>query len=477
MGSTIETLIRGTVTKGIAALADFNRKRLAVPPGGNPFLTGIHAPMDAELTLTDLAVTGTIPAALNGRYLRIGPNPVAADPASYHWFTGDGMVHGLALAEGRAQWYRNRWIRSNAVADALGVEPAPGPRHIFDTVNTNVLDIAGRTFALVEAGSNPVELNDTLDRQAFNPFDGTLHGSYSAHPHRDPKTGEHHAICYSADDQATIRHVVIDAAGQVIREEPIAVRHGPMIHDCAITDRFVVILDLPVTFSMKAHIAGHSFPYRWNPAHTGRIGLMPRQGTQADVVWCLIAPGFAFHVANAFDAEDGTVVLDVCAYDTMFGEGAQGPDARARGLERWTIDPQRQRVTITKLDATPQEFPRPDERFFGQPYRYVWAMATPVEPDRRFIGATQLFAHDLVTGARQVHDFGPDRYPGEFVFVPESADAPEGHGWLIGLVVDMGNATTDLVILDARNFGGAPVAMIHLPHRVPPGFHGNWIGR
>jgi carotenoid cleavage dioxygenase len=137
--------------------------------------------------------------------LRIGPNPVEPDPASYHWFTGDGMVHGLAISKGQAQWYRNRWIRSNAVAKALGVEPAPGPRHIFDTVNTNVLDIGGRTFALVEAGSFPVELDETLDGQAYNPFGGTLHGSYSAHPHRDPLTGEFPAITYAATDPGTMR--------------------------------------------------------------------------------------------------------------------------------------------------------------------------------------------------------------------------------------------------------------------------------
>jgi carotenoid cleavage dioxygenase len=475
MGSAIETLIRGTVAKGIEALADFNRKRLPPSPDGNAFLTGIHTPMTEQLTLTYLAVSGTIPAGLDGRYLRIGPNPIAADPASYHWFTGDGMVHGLALAEGRALWYRNRWIRSNAVAEALGVEPAPGPRHVFDTVNTNVVDIAGRTFALVEAGSYPVELGETLDIQAFNPFDGTLQGSYSAHPHRDPKTGEHHAVCYEGRDPGTIRHVVVSAAGQVIREEPITVRHGPMIHDCAITDRFVVILDLPVTFSLKTHLAGHGFPYRWNPAHPARIGLMPRHGSQADVIWCDMDPGFAFHVANAYDAADGTVVLDVCAYDTMFGEGAHGPDARARGLERWTVDPQRKSVTVTTLDPAPQEFPRCDERFLGQAYRYAWTMATPTEPEQRFVGSTLLYAHDLVTGARQVHDFGPDRHPGEFVFVPETATALEGHGWLIGLVVDMAEARTDLVILDARRFDAPPVAVIHLPHRVPPGFHGNWI--
>lgn len=477
MGSTIETLIRGTVTKGVEALAEFNRRRMPEPAGGNPFLTGIHAPMTGEFTLTDLAVTGTIPAGLSGRYLRIGPNPIAADPASYHWFVGDGMVHGLAIEDGKALWYRNRWIRSNAVAEARGVDPAPGPRHAFDTVNTNVVGIGERTFALVEAGSYPVELGETLDDQVYNPFDGTLRGSFTAHPHVDPVTGESHAICYEGRDQGTIRHVVVDAAGKVIREEPIAVQHGPMIHDCAITDRFVIILDLPVTFSMKTLIAGAGFPYRWNPAHGARIGLMPRDGTQDDIVWCPVAPGFAFHVANAYDDADGRVVIDLCAYDTMFGDGAQGPDARSRGLERWTVDPATRTVEIATIDPAAQEFPRPDERFFGQPYRHAWTMALPADPADRFVGSTVLYAHDLVAGGKQVHDFGPDRHPGEFVFVPETPDAAEGHGWLIGFVVNMAEEATDLVILDARRFEEAPIASIRLPHRVPPGFHGNWIAR
>jgi carotenoid cleavage dioxygenase len=233
MESPIETLIRGTVAKGIDTLAAFNRKRLAPPAGGNPFLTGIHAPMQEELTLTELDVTGTIPAGLDGRYLRIGPNPIAPDPASYHWFTGDGMVHGLAISGGKALWYRNRWIRSEAVAKARGVEPAPGPRHHFDTVNTNAVAIGGQAWALVEAGSYPVALGETLEAQRYDNFTGTLRGSFTAHPHRDPLTGENHAICYEGRDPGTIRHVVIDAAGRVTREEPIAVRHGPMIHDCA----------------------------------------------------------------------------------------------------------------------------------------------------------------------------------------------------------------------------------------------------
>lgn len=492
MGSLIETLVRDTVAKGVEALAAYNRQRLPAPAGGNPFLTGIHTPMEEELTLTDLAVTGQIPAGLSGRYLRIGPNPVAAEPASYHWFIGDGMVHGVAIADGRALWYRNRWIRSNEVAKARGVTPAPGPRHHFDTVNTNVVSIGARSFAVIEAGSYPVELGETLDEQRYNPFDGTLSGSFTAHPHLDHKTGESHAICYEGRDPACIRHVVIDAAGQVIREQPITVQHGPMIHDSAFTDRFVIILDLPVTLSMKALIAGYGLPYRWNAEHVARVGLMPRNGRQEDIIWCPVPPCYAFHIANAHDAADGKIVLDLCVYDTMFAvtvpvpsvsggpepiNGTQGPDGQSRGLHRWTIDPATRSVESRVIDATPQEFPRIDERFFGQPTRYAWTVALPTEPSEQFVGATVLYAHDLATGVRQVHDFGPGRHPGEFVFVSETATSAEGEGWLIGFVIDMNTETTDLIILDARRFADAPVATIHLPHRVPPGFHGNFLSR
>ena len=127
------------------------------------------------------------------------------------------------------------------------------------------------------------------------------------------------------------------------------------------------------------------------------------------------------------------------------------------------------------LDPAPQEFPRPDERSFAKPYRYAWSMGLPETDRPGFIADTRLYAHDLLAGERQVRDFGAERFPGEFVFVPRSADAPEGDGWLMGLVVDMRRDATELVILDARDFTGAPTATVHLPHRVPPGFHGNWI--
>lgn len=475
MASSVETLIRSTVTKGVNALADFNRKRLPQVEG-HPFLTGIHAPMTEELTLTELAVTGAIPPALDGRYLRIGPNAIAPDPASHHWFIGDGMVHGLRIEGGRALWYRNRWIRSRQVAELRGVPAAPGPRNgAHDSVNTNVASIGDRIFALVEAGSYPVELSGDLERQAYNPFDGTLAGSFTAHPHLDPLTGEQHAICYEATDPGIVRHVVIDRGGRVTREEPIPVRHGPSIHDCAITGRYVLVFDLPVTFSMKTLIAGHGFPYRWNPDHPARVGLMPREGKAEDIVWCDVDPCYVFHSCNAFDLPDGRVVVDVVTHESMFARSARGPDSIASAFERWTVDPAARRVERRVIDAGAQEFPRLDERRIGQPYRYAYTMALPEGRVDQFLGATRLYKHDLETGARQVHDFGPGRYPGEFVFVPARDGAAEDEGWLIGLVVNYPAETTDLVILNAQDFEGEPQASVRVPHRVPPGFHGNWI--
>ena len=426
--------------------------------------------MKDELTLTDLKVTGSIPPALDGRYLRIGPNPAKPDPVGYHWFTGDGMVHGLRIENGRALWYRNRWIRSKAVGAAIGKAAATGPRHGgFETVNTNVVGIGGRTWAMVEAGSYPVELSDTLEEQSYDNFGGTLAGSFTAHPHLDPLTGENHAICYEGTNPGEIRHVVIDAAGKVVREQAIAVKNGPSIHDCAITARYAVILDLPVTFSMKALIAGHSFPYRWNTEHQARVGLLPRDGAADDIIWCDVDPAYVFHVANAYDLPDGRVVMDVCAYATMFADSTQGPDAVSRGLERWTIDPKTRSVSVATIDASPQEFPRPDERRFGQSYRYAYTLALPSDDTEQFIGAAALYKHDLETGSRQVHDFGLGKRPGEFVFVPASADSAEGEGWLIGLVIDVLNEETDLVILNAEDFEGEPQASIRIPSPRPAG--------
>jgi carotenoid cleavage dioxygenase-like enzyme len=459
----------------VSRIAAFNRWRLPPRDAPHPLLTGVHEPMSEELTLHDLIVEGDIPHALDGRYVRIGPNPAAPDPRSYHFFTGDGMLHGIRIKEGRAVWYRNRWIRSEEVAKARGGPAAPGPRHVFDTVNTSVLHHAGSGWALVEAGSTPVRFDEELAAQRYDDFAGTLPGSFTAHPRRDPATGELHAICYEAVDPKRVRYNVVDVAGRVCRSVTIPVAHGPLIHDCAITGRYVVILDLPLTLSMRVVLAGHGFPYRWNPRHPARIGLLPRDGNADDISWVAINPCFVFHNANAFDLPDGRVVLDVIAYDRMFADDNDGPDENPRGFERWTIDPDAGTVEQRTIDPAPQELPVIDDRCTGLPYRYAYALGLPERMTETLVGEAPLIKHDLLSGTRTSHAFGSDRIPGEFVFVPAFPDAAEDEGWLIGLVIEADGASTAFEILDARDLARAPVATIRIPHRVPPGIHGAWF--
>lgn len=476
MASSVEALIRGVVTKGVTKVMDFNRNRMkAAEP--NPYLHGIHAPMRDEKTITDLQVTGQIPAQLNGRYIRIGPNPIAhVNEAAHHWFVGDGMVHGICLKDGKALWYRNRWIRTEPVSAALGEAIVPGTRKgTSATVNTNVIGHAGSTWAVVEATAFPVRIDNELNTIAHDPFGGTLKGSFTAHPHLDPDSGEMHAICYEGRDPTQIRHVIVDTAGKVRKEAAIKVQDGPSIHDCMITENYVIVLDLPVTFSMKTLLAGHSFPYKWNPNHAARVGLLPKEGGNDDVIWCDVSPCYVFHPCNAYENADGTVTFDACVHNNMFAHSTQGPDSNKSPLERWIIDPKEHSVSRSVVDAESQEFPRPNEQYLGKPYQFAYTMALPDGFDAASPNQSKLFKHDMIAGTRQVHDFGSGHIPGEFVFVARDGATAEDDGWLMGYVLNHDAGTTDLVILDAANFSGAPAAIVHIPHRIPPGFHGNWI--
>ena len=216
----------------------------------NRYLEGWYAPLAEEYTVTDLDVIGDIPDFLDGRYLRNGPNPIGEmDPERYHWFSGDGMVHGLRLRDGKAEWYRNRWVRGPQACRALG-EPSPTGHFKLSTVgaNTNVIGHAGTTLALIEAGLAQYELTDELDTVGVCDFDGTLPGGFSAHPKRDPDTGELHAVTYGMDRGNTVQYSVIGVDGRARRTVDITVSGSPMMHDFSLTTKHVIFYDLPVTF-------------------------------------------------------------------------------------------------------------------------------------------------------------------------------------------------------------------------------------
>jgi carotenoid cleavage dioxygenase-like enzyme len=444
----------------------------------NPYLQGNFAPVLEEVTATELAVTGQLPEALSGRYLRNGPNPVSApEPSTYHWFTGDGMVHGIRLRDGRAEWYRNRWVRSAEVARALGEEPRPGPIHagMDYAPNTNVIGHAGRTFAIVEAGGRPYELSDELDTIGPCDFGGTLVGGYTAHPKRDPLTGELYAVSYFFGWGNDVEVTTMDAQATVCSARRVSMGGPVSVHDCAITQRSIALLDLPVTFSMDAAAAGASFPYRWQEGYRSRVGLLARDGESTDVVWHDVESCYVFHPMNAFDDPDGDgIVLDVVRHPSMFRTKHLGPSEGSPTLERWHLDGRGGAVKEERLDDRGQEFPRVDERRVGLPNRYGYAVATGHGDD--ILGTESvLLRHDFERGRSQARSFGSGASLGEAVFVPRTDDAGEGDGWLLLLVYSADTGSSALHVLNADDVEGEAQAVIDLPQRVPAGFHGNWV--
>ena len=61
------------------------------------------------------------------------------------------------------------------------------------------------------------------------------------------------------------------------------------------------------------------------------------------------------------------------------------------------------------------------------------------------------------------------------MFAPAAGESDELAGWYLTYVYDPATDSSDLVIIDASDFEGGPVARVRLPRRVPHGFHGNWI--
>jgi carotenoid cleavage dioxygenase len=476
----------------------------------NPYLEGDFGPVREERTELVLPVTGNIPDYLDGRYLRNGPNPVTdPDPAGYHWFLGSGMVHGLRIRDGQVEWYRNRYVRSADVARALGESWRSGPVHAgFDfSANTHVIGHAGRTFAIVEGGGRPYEMTEELETLGPCDFDGTLPGGYSAHPLRDPATGELHAVSYFFGWGPKVQYSVIDGAGRVRKVVDIEVGGSPMMHAFSLTERHVVIYDLPVVFDARkaaagapralakptqlamskivgrrsiperlvAATAGRSssavLPYSWDPDYPARVGVMPREDGGA-VRWMDVEPCYVFHPLNAYDDGD-RIVLDVARHPKMFATEHRGPKEGAPTLDRWTVDLAAGKVLEDRLDDSGQEFPRLDERLVGRRHRYGYTVGFELADGEVEEVSHQVIKHDLVARTATRRSLGITNEADEFLFVPAGPDAGEDEGILMGFVYDRDTDRSTLLLLDAGTL--ETVATAHLPVRVPHGFHGSWV--
>ena len=438
-----------------------------------PFhLQGNFAPVKEEITATDLEVEGSIPPELCGIYARNSANPVSGH--SDHWFLGNGMVHGVRLEGGEAKWYRNRYVDTPFYRDPTleRISNTGKVDYKVAAANTHVIQHARKIMAL-EEGSFPFVLDRELNTVGYHDFDGRLTGPMTAHPKICPVTGELLMFSYGQLPPYFVYHRV-SPDGKLVQSEEITVNGPTMHHDFAITEKYAIVMDLPVIFDLQLAIEG-TMPFHWSDDYPARMGLLPRQGSDADVQWFDVDPCYVFHGLNAYDDGDN-VVFDACRISEIWREaGEMGGGDGVQTLHRFTFDTKTGKTSEQTLDERGMDFPRVPDASVGQKHNFGYTVMFG-EADGGMPAFGGLLQTDFRSGSSKLQDFGGRKNPSEPSFIPAAgADPTSDAGYVVSYVHDDATNKTEFVILDATNFDGDPIARVKLPQRVPYGFHGSWM--
>ena len=466
-----------------------DRADLATVTEVNPYLMGAFAPTHEELTLTDLEVVGEIPEDLNGVYVRNGPNPQFEPRGRYHWFDGDGMVHAVHISEGKAV-YRNRWIRTDGFQREHGAggvlwrgimepwrENPPGEPE-KDTANTDVIFHNERLLALWYRAGRPYALDPvTLDTLGPEDFDGTLRCEVSAHAKVDDRTGELFFFDYGVKPPY-MRYGVVSPSGAISHFTGIDLPGPRLPHDMAITERYSILMDLPLINDPRAAAAGR---YRlfFERDMPSRFGIIPRYGSGDEVRWFEAEPCFIYHSVNAWEEGD-EIVMDVCRVKRPEPRSdLDGPLAQMLAylrldahMQRYRFDLRTGRTVEQVVDDDNSEFPSVNQHFIGRRSRYAYNMHISPESELLFDG---LMKYDVDTGRADTHWFGEGRWGSEAPFAPRPGASGEDDGYLVSYVYDEREGHSEVEVLAAADVSAGPLCRIKLPVRVPIGFHATWV--
>ncbi len=471
----------------------------------HPGFTSVLRLIRMEGDIHDLEVEGEIPRELDGAFFRVHPDPQYPPKfADDQFFNGDGMVSQFRFHDGKVD-FRQRYARTdkwkaeheagralfgayrNPLTDDESVKGLPR-----GTANTNVLVHAGKLFAMKE--DSPCLIMDplTLETEGYTDFGGDLPiSAFTAHPKIDPDTGNFCGFGYSLAGPLTREccYFEIDAAGKIVHKAEFLVPYYTMLHDFAIAGDYAVFNVSPWTSSMET-LEQNRPHFHYDRSLPFYIGVMRRDGDGSDMRWFALEPSVCgCHVMNA--TQDGTKIyldLPVSATGSLpFFPNKDGSPYDQQDmvtyLSRVTVDLANNEDKVTgveRLGDAPGEFPRIDDRYAGKPYRYGWQITYDFSkpyngPAGPFAGViNSITRYDLASGTEESWWCGPDSAFQEPCFVPRSASAPEGDGWMIALVDNHITNYSDLCIFDALDLTKGPIARIKLPLRLRQGLHGNW---
>ncbi len=452
-----------------------------------------------EFPTTDAVVlSGKIPERLRGKLYRIGPGRVERGGIAIgHWFDGDGAILGVNFSDSGAtalyRYVQTKGYQHEVKAGKLlygnyGMI-APGPfwnhflRPLKNAANTAVIALPDKLLALWEGGKPHALDLETLSTKGIDNL-GALKGglTYSAHPKRDPHTGEIFNFGITGKFKGCLHLYKSDSTGRILLTVAFTLDWLPLVHDFVLAGQYLIFFippvkvhGLPVGLGLRSY--GNSMT--WEPHEGTQIWVFDKQ-TLSLVSRSETEGFFLWHFGNGYVDDDGMAMIDFAGYEDFninqrlkeLPTGELKTPTKS-GLWQLSFNPQTGKVnTIQKGYNSLAEFPMVSPRLIGQKWRYTYFLGFGDRTDttEEFFNAIARF--DYKTDTLTIADLGENRYPLEPTYAADPINPQVG--WLLTIVYDGNTHQSEVWIFDSEHLDGEPVCRLGLPSVIPLGFHGIW---
>ncbi len=452
-----------------------------------------------EFPLTQLStISGTIPENLKGSLYRNGPGRLERGGVQVgHWFDGDGAILAVHFAEGQARaTYRyvqtegyleeeraNKLIYGNYGMTATGAWWQRFGKASKNVANTSVMALPDKLLTLWEGGlphALDLETLETLGLENLEGLENRL--PYSAHPKRDPKTGEIFNFGVSYGKNATLNIYRSDRTGKLIKKSQTNLQGLSMVHDFVLAGDYLIFCVPPLrmnVFPVLLNLQSYSESLQWKPQEGTEILVFNRHSLEL-VSRSNAEPWFQWHFGNGYSDRDGNVVFDLVRYPNFatnqyLKEIASG---KTKTIAKGTLWQMRLNPTTGEFLESSQlcdrgsEFPTVAPSQVGQNSRYTYLSMHRSDAviNQEIFGA--IVRYDNKTHTLIEANLGTNRYPMEPIFAPDRTN-PDA-GYVITVVFDGDRECSEVWVFDCDRLDSEPVCRLALPSIVPMGFHGTW---
>lgn len=454
----------------------------------------------AEFPLTPLPLlSGKIPEGLRGTLYRNGPGRLERQPSGRvgHWFDGDGAILRVHFTDdGATGLYRYVQTKGYQEETAAGKflygnygMTAPGPiwnqwlKPIKNAANTSVLALPDKLLALWEGGQPHALDLQTLETSGLDDLAALDAGApYSAHPKRDPQTGEIFNFGIAAGMNGKLNIYKSDSTGKILQKGEVQLDGIPLVHDFVLAGQYLVFFIPPVRLKalpVLAGISSYSDSLEWQPKLGTQILVVDRD-TLSVVSRSETDPWYQWHFSNGYVDADGMVIVDFARYADFqtnqylkeIASGETHTPAKPT-LYQVRLNPQTGKaISVQELLNRPGEFPLVPQQYVGKasPHTYLSVFREGADIGKEILGAIARF--DNQTGNLTETDLGENRYPTEPIYVTDALNPAQG--WVLTVVYDGNSDTSEVWVMDSDRLDDQPVCRLALPSVVPMGFHGTW---